>query len=101
MSSLRYINRLPNEEIREIEDFSSLVSDIFDPVRFTKAYVEVYRPAERMFQPMLPYTYQEKLLRDESMRKFLLKSRQIGFPWIDAVGALHRCITTPNYEKIR
>lgn len=98
---LPYIeNRLPIDEIKEIEDFSSLVDDIFNPVKFVEAYVQVFKP-QVGFIPMIPYDpYQKEFLLDESTRQFIVKSRQIGFSWIEAVRTLHKCIIQPHYEKI-
>ena len=90
---------MDEDEIAEIDDWSVILSDIFNPVEFSRAFINVISP-EGEYIPFEPYDYQIDFLLDDSPRRLVFKSRQVGFSYISSIETLHRCIVRDNYTHL-
>jgi hypothetical protein len=92
--------KIENDDFH-LTDLESFVKDVYDPSQFMRAFVQTLDPKTQELVPADPYSYQEAWLQDDSKLKIALKSRQVGFSFIEMLGkSLHTAITTPNYTKL-
>lgn len=69
------------------------------PVEWATRNATIVLPTEGR-QPFNPYTYQTKLLNDQSLRRLILKSRQTGISNAIAIEALHKTLTRPDTTEV-
>lgn len=85
------------------EWIESFAQDMFDPTSFKRAFLKVMKPiGDGMLEPIRfkAYKYQDAWTQDDSPKKIVIKSRQVGFSVNESLDTLHSAIVNDNYKKL-
>ena len=80
---------------REQEAQESAAERALTPLEWARENATIVLPTEGR-QPFTPYSYQARLLEDDSPRRLILKARQTGLSNAIAIEALHLAIHRPD-----
>lgn len=87
----------------DLEWVESFAQDMYNPTHFKIAFCKVLKPeGNGVFTPIdfLPYKYQNAWTDDESKKRVVVKSRQVGFSVNESLDTMHTSLANAGYKKL-
>jgi hypothetical protein len=86
--------------IEYLHNLESYCKDAEDPVQFSQAFFQVHSRLKNRYEPLQNYEYAVEYMHDDSDIRKAVKSRQIGFSFLNMMESIHRALLIPKYEKM-